>query len=149
MSDKLWFLNTLVSVHLPHGTGSDGVSVLESRAPRGDSPPLHVHEEDEIFHLLDGTMTIRVAGTDHVVSTGDTVLAPKGIPHTYRVESDEARWLVITARGDFERFVREFSREASVPDLPEPAGPPTPAQQEALAEACRRHGIALVGPPLG
>lgn len=149
MPDNLWFLNTLVSVHVPHTSGADGVSVLESRAPRGDSPPLHVHHEDEIFHVLEGTMTVRVGDVDHLASAGDTLLAPKGVPHTYRVDSTEARWLVVTARGDFERFVREFSRNASRPELPEPAGPPTASQQQALAEACLRHGIELVGPPLG
>jgi quercetin dioxygenase-like cupin family protein len=144
----MWFLNTLVSVRVPHDTGSDGVSVLESRAPHGDSPPMHVHQEDEIFHVLEGTMTIRIGEIDRVARAEDTVLAPKGLPHTYRVDSDEARWLVITSRGDFERFVREFSRSASSSDLPVPAGPPTPAEADALAEACRRHGIELVGPPL-
>jgi quercetin dioxygenase-like cupin family protein len=148
MRDRLWFLNTLVSVHVPHGTGADGVSVLESRAPRGDSPPMHIHQEDEIFHVLEGTMRIRVGGEDHVVEAGQTLLAPAGSPHTYLVESDEARWLVVTARGDFERFVREFSRPAPEAELPEPAGPPSAAEVEALAAACRRHGIELVGPPL-
>lgn len=148
MGDELWFLNTLVSVRVPHDSSPDGVSVLESRAPRGDSPPMHVHQEDEIFHVLEGMMTIRIADQDRLARAGDTLLAAKGLPHTYRVDSDEARWLVVTARGDFERFVREFSRKADRAELPAPAGPPTPAEAEALAAACRRHGIELVGQPL-
>src|SRR5579864_1890881 len=75
MSEKLWFLNTLVSVQVPHELGPDGVSVLESRAPHGDSPPLHVHGEDEIFHVLEGTMLIRVGGEDRVVLAGESLLA--------------------------------------------------------------------------
>jgi hypothetical protein len=68
----------------------------------------------------------------------------------YRVESPEgARWLVITTRGDFERFVRQFSRPAARPELPDPQGPPTPERVDALAAAARQHGIELVGPPLG
>lgn len=144
----LWFLNTLVSIRVPHEEGADGVSVLESRAPRGDSPPLHVHEEDEIFHVLEGEMVIRVGSADHHARAGQTMLAPKGVPHTYRVESDEARWLVVTARGDFERFVRSFSRPAVRSELPEQAGPPSPQEQEALASEAGKHGIRLVGPPL-
>jgi len=148
MSEQMWFLNTLVSVHVAHGESQDGVSVLESRAPRGDSPPMHVHQEDEIFHVLDGTMLVRVAGEDHLLRPGETLLAPRGKPHSYRVDSQEARWLVVTLRGDFERFVRSFSREAPRAELPMPSRPPTPAEAEALAEACRKHGIELVGPPL-
>ena len=148
MTEKLWFMNTLVSVEVPHDEAPDGVSVLESRAPRGDSPPLHVHGEDEIFHVLEGTMRIRAGSEERVLTAGQTLLAPKGVPHSYLVESDQARWLVVTARGDFERFVRSFSRPAPSPVLPEPAGPPTAEEADALAAACRRHGIELVGPPL-
>lgn len=148
MTERLWFLNTLVSVHVAHDAAPDGVSVLESRAPRGDSPPMHVHGEDEIFHVLSGRMRIRVGGEDHLVVAGETFLARKGIPHSYLVESDDATWLVVTPRGDFERFVRSFSRPATSADLPEPHGPPTAEEAGALADACRAHGIELVGPPL-
>jgi quercetin dioxygenase-like cupin family protein len=148
MGEQLWFLDTLVTVHVPHDQGTDGVSILESRAARGDSPPLHVHSEDEIFHVLEGDMIIRVGADDHRLGAGQTLLAPCGTPHTYRVESNEARWLVVTARGDFEQMVRTVSRPAEGPQLPQPAGPPSPEQAEALAVACRRHGIELVGPPM-
>lgn len=125
MTEKLWFLNTLVSVQVPHSGASDGVSVLESRAPRGDSPPLHVHDEDEIFHLIEGVMRLRVGGDEVVLHPGETINAPRGIAHSYVVESDEARWLIITAKGEFESFVRSFSRPAPSAELPEPAGPPS------------------------
>jgi quercetin dioxygenase-like cupin family protein len=148
MNEPLWFLNTLVTPYIAHEVGADGISVLESRAPHGDSPPLHTHEEDEIWHVLEGDMIFRIGATDHKVSAGQTLLGPKGTPHTYRVLSPEARWLVITAHGQFERFVRSFSRPADTAGLPEPAGPPAPEQAEALAAECRRHGIELVGPPL-
>ena len=148
MTERLWFLNTLVSVHVPHAGAHDGVSVLESRAPRGDSPPMHVHSEDEIFHVIAGRMRIRIGEEDHLLSAGETLRAPSGLPHSYMVESDDARWLVVTPKGDFERFVRSFSRPAASGDLPEPAGPPTAEEAQALAEACRMHGIELVGPPL-
>jgi quercetin dioxygenase-like cupin family protein len=133
-----------------HDDGSDGVSVVDSAAPYGDSPPVHVHrDEDEVFHVLEGELRLRVAESDRRLGPGETTLAPKGVPHSYRVESsDGARWLVITSRGDFERLVRSVSRRAEAPDLPEPTGPPTPEQADALAAACREYGIELVGPPL-
>jgi hypothetical protein len=71
------------------------------------------------------------------------------VPHTYRVESlAGARWLLITTGGDFERFVRAVSRPAERPGLPEPQGPPTPEQADALAAAAREQRIEFVGPPL-
>ncbi|WP_046865372.1 cupin domain-containing protein [Microvirga massiliensis] len=145
---SLWFLNTHVIVRVSARDGSDGISVLEHRASRGDSPPLHIHyDEDEIFHVLEGEVRYRVGDDERRARAGETLLAPKGIPHTYRVESSEARMLTIT-RGGFESFVRAFGRPAEREGLPDPSGPPTSEQAEALAGACRQFGIELVGPPL-
>ena len=146
---QLWFLDTLVSVAVGHDDSEDGVSVVESLMPRGDSPPLHVHHsEDEIWHVQEGEFRFRIGDRDVTAGPGETVLGPRGVPHTYRVESERGRCLVITSGGDFERFVRAFSRPAATDDLPAPSGPPTPEQAQALAEAAREYGIELVGPPL-
>jgi quercetin dioxygenase-like cupin family protein len=149
-NEQIWFLNGLVTVHTAHASGGDGISVLELSSPYGDSPPLHIHRtEDEIFHVLDGRLRVRLNGADVTVGTGETAFTPAGVPHTYRVESVEgARWLVITAHGDFERFVRATGRPAEYPAPPAPNGPPTPEQVQAFAAVARAHGIDLIGPPL-
>jgi quercetin dioxygenase-like cupin family protein len=149
-TEQLWFLDTLATVHVRHDQGEDGVSVLERLAPYGESPPLHVHRiEDELFHVLEGELRLRAGDADIRLAAGESVLAPKGVPHTYRVESPAgARWLVITRGGNFERFVRALSRPAERPTLPAPQGPPTPEQADALAAAARRHDIEFIGPPL-
>ncbi len=149
-TEQLWFLNTLHTLRVRHDEGEDGISVMETLAPHGDSPPLHVHRtEDEIFHVLEGELRMRAGEAEVRIGAGETILAPKGVPHTYRVESPAgARWLVMTSRGDFERFVRALSRPAERPELPPAQGPPTPEQTDALAVAARAHGIELVGAPL-
>jgi quercetin dioxygenase-like cupin family protein len=145
---QLWFLDTLVTLRATSEEGSDGLSVLEHLAPRGESPPLHVHRvEDEIFHVLEGELRIRVGDGERRLAAGGTVVAPKGVPHTYVVESARATWLIVTAHGNFERFVRSVGRPAGYPGLPDPE-PPTPGRAEALEAACRAHGIEIVGPPL-
>ena len=148
---QLWFLNTRVTIRISYTEGADEISVLEHWAPHGDSPPLHVHQhEDEVFHILEGEFRFRVGDRDLRARAGETLLGPKGVPHTYRVESLEGgRMLTITRGQDFERFVRAFSRPAERDGLPERSGPPTPEQVQALASACQEHGIELVGPPLG
>jgi mannose-6-phosphate isomerase-like protein (cupin superfamily) len=147
--ETVWFLDTEVVFRVPAAAGADGMSLIESLAPEGDSPPLHVHgTEDELFHVLEGTLRIRLGDDELVLEPGESVLAPKGVPHTYRVESPQARWLVVTTSGDFERFVRAASRPAEAPGLPEPAGPPAPEQVEALTELAGRSAIAFVGPPV-
>ena len=82
---KLWFLNTYVTIRVSAQDGSDGISVLEHRASQGDSPPLHIHhDEDEIFHVLEGEVRYRVGDQERLARAGETLLTPKGIPHTSR-----------------------------------------------------------------
>ena len=145
---SLWFLNTYVTIRVSSRDGANGISVLEHRFSQGGSPLLYIHhDEDEIFHALEDEVRYRVGNQEHRASAGETPLTPKGIPHTYRVESTEARTLTIT-RGEFETFICVFGRPAERQGLPDPSGPPTPEQAEALARACRQFGIELVGPPL-
>ena len=147
---RIWFLNTLVQVHVAASYGSDGLCVLEHRAPFADSPPLHVHDtEDEIFHILEGDFRVQVANHVGRYGAGTVVLAPKGVPHTYRIESSAGgRFVTVTAHGEFERFVRAVGREAERDEVPPPAGPPSPEAIQQLQAIARTFGTEFVGPPL-
>jgi len=144
--DDLWFLNSRVRIRCA-ADGAQGASVTEHLLPRGYAPPLHMHErEDEIFHLFEGEMRLRVGERELTARAGETLVAPRGVPHSFRVESELARVLVITTAGDFEAMMREMASPAGE-GLPEPAEP-TAAMVEALSAACARHHIAVVGPPM-
>jgi len=147
--ELFWFKGTLVNVRLSWNAGEDQVSVVEHCMPYGESPPLHVHRnEDEVFHILEGTMRIQIDGRESVAHAGQTVLAPKGIPHSFRVESTEgARCLTITSGGDLENMIREIGEPAKCAELP-PQIEPTPAMIVALTDACARNGIDIIGAPL-
>ncbi len=146
----IWFLNNLVHVRIAASEGIDGLTVLEHSAPFGDSPPLHVHHtEDEIFHILEGEFRVQVANDTRRCGPGAFLLGPKGVPHTYRVESSAGgRFVTVTAHGDFERFVRAVGRQAERDELPTPVGPPPPEALQQLGAIARTFGIELVGPPL-
>ena len=103
--------------------------------------------EDECFVVLEGELVLVVDGTTTHVRAGETILAPRRVPHSYRAVSESARWLVITTNGDFERFVREASRPVERAELSPPSGSPTAEQERALAELSLRHRIELLGPP--
>src|SRR5688500_18468646 len=128
LTRHLWFLNTRVAVRISYQDGSDRISVLEHQAPHGDSPPLHVHRnEDEVFHLLEGEVAFRVGDKQLQGNAGDTFLVPKGIPHTYRVLSaGGARWLTVTTGEEFERFVCALGRPADRDRLPTVRDRPRP-----------------------
>src|SRR5213078_3136753 len=148
--NQLWFQNSLVTIRVSMSDGQDGISVLEHRVPYGFSPPLHLHRaEDEVLHVLEGEFRVKIKDQEHRLGAGDVLLAPKGVPHTYRVEPVHGgRCLTITVRGDFEHFVRAVSRPAERSELPEPSGPPSADAIQALRANAAKYGIELVGPPL-
>lgn len=63
---------------------------------RGSGPPhLHVHhEDDEAWHVLEGTLTFRFVDRTEEVGAGSTVFVPAGVAHTYEAR-EPARYLVI------------------------------------------------------
>jgi quercetin dioxygenase-like cupin family protein len=147
--EYLWFLDTLVCIRVSHRDGTDQLSILEHAARRGDSPPLHVHvNEDEVFHILEGEFRFQLGTEERTGQAGDTVLAPKGIPHTYRVESESGRWLTVTSHQQFEDFVRAMARKANARGLPPSGGAPNDAAIAALTAMAKNFGIEIVGPPL-
>ena len=142
--ERLWFLGNLVTVKVSREQCGGRFSLLESLGARGDSPPPHIHhDEDEVFHVIEGELSLTVDGERTAVPAGQTAFAPRGVPHTYRVESEQARWLVLTAPGEFESFVRAASRPAERPTLP-PAVDPSPEQVAGLARLSAAHGIELL-----
>jgi quercetin dioxygenase-like cupin family protein len=149
-TEYLWFLDTLVRIRVPHAQGVDGLSVLEHRAPRGHSPPLHIHHtEDELFQILAGSFHFKVGDHERSYVPGEILLAPKGVSHSYRVDTPSGgRWITVTSRGDFERFVRAASRPATHPILPELDTPLTPEGMSALSRTAREYGIEFVGASL-
>jgi uncharacterized cupin superfamily protein len=97
--EQFWFLDTLVTVHVSHTQGGDTISLLEHQAPIGHSPPLHIHRsEDELFHVLSGDFRFHIGGREEHLTTGAFLLTPKGLPHTFRIQSSAGgRWLTITS----------------------------------------------------
>jgi quercetin dioxygenase-like cupin family protein len=146
----LHFLNHLATVKV-EGTDAD-LSVVEFTGARSFGPPLHTHrEEDELFVVLEGEIAFMTdpadTGTDLRASAGGIVFLPKGVPHTFQIRSDTARWVCVTGSGSghprFDQMVAALGEPTDSPTLPEP-GPIDPGQ---VAAVCAAHGIDIVGPP--
>jgi mannose-6-phosphate isomerase-like protein (cupin superfamily) len=103
--------------------------------PPGDMPPLHGHHtHDEGFLVLSGEVSLFLGGRELALRSGEFVLAPRGVPHTYRVGDAPARWLNVSMPSGFEQFVED----AAALDEQTP---------EALAAAAAERGIEILGPP--
>ncbi len=106
------------------------LGVIEIVIGPGEEPPFHVHKnEDEWFYMLDGEISFHVGDETFRGTPGSFVLFPRGIPHTFTVESPTARCLLMITPGGFERMF-----EAN-PKTPEDAG-----------RAMMTYGADIVGP---
>lgn len=144
--ENLWFLEFLVTIKSTQENTGGAVAVIEHVGPKDSGSPLHVHSrEDEWFYVIDGHLTIMVG--DQVVEcpAGSFAFGPRGIPHTFVVRSDTARFLLVSEPAGFEHFMRTFSSPAERLEIPPPDRPP--ADFEALAALAKEYGIDVVGPP--
>ena len=144
--ERLWFLGTLATVRLP-GEASDGrFALIEGLFPHLASPPLHTHPQDETYVVIEGRMTLVAGEQRFELGPGDAGTAPAGAPHTFRIDSETARVLMLSTPAGLERMMRDASVPAEAPTLP-PAGTPRPAPDE-LAAIFERHETVILGPPL-
>jgi quercetin dioxygenase-like cupin family protein len=144
--EQFWFLGTLAIVRLA-GEASDGrFALIEFLFPRHASPPLHTHPQDESYIVQEGRVTLHAGEQRFELVAGAAAVVPMGVAHTFRVDSDHARVLVLSTPAGLERLVRDGSVRAMQPTLPPSEAPrPSPAQ---LEELFRAHGQVNVGPPL-
>ncbi len=120
--------------------GSD-ILILENtfHAPGGPARHLH-HAQDEFFYAVEGEFVVEVGEQRFTMQPGDSLLAPRAIPHVWAwvgggSSSGRGRMLITFApAGQMEAFFREVNKANAMP-------PRDPA-------LWRAHGMELVGPPL-
>jgi len=122
--------------------------VLRATMPEGFSPPRHVHtREDEVFVVLDGDIAFEIAGRRLLAGPGTSVFMPRGVQHSFRVESPVARVLGFMAPGQFEQLFHNLSVPAGARTLPPPGT--VPFDVPAVMAEQARLGTDVVGPPMG
>lgn len=111
--------------------------VMENRNMIRGGPPRHVHfEQEEWFYLIEGGEVLMEVGEKKLrLKPGDSVLAPRNVPHVWAYIGEQAGRMVFafSPAAKIESFFEETSKPgAKVGD---------PSRFEA-------HGMKIVGPPL-
>jgi mannose-6-phosphate isomerase-like protein (cupin superfamily) len=90
-------------------TASPRATVIDYTAPAGfPGPPLHVHPGfDEVFVVLEGTLTVRVNDAVSEIGPVGSASVAGAVPHTFANETaDPVRFLLVAAPGGIEDYFR-------------------------------------------
>jgi mannose-6-phosphate isomerase-like protein (cupin superfamily) len=93
-----------------------GISFMEFFTRKGDEPTVHVHkEEDEIFYVLDGDLTVECGDKSFEVTPNGFVFLPRNVPHGFTIHSDGlVRMLVVTVSAEStENFGERIEKEGT------------------------------------
>jgi quercetin dioxygenase-like cupin family protein len=146
--EAFWGLdNSLWSLKATAEQTGNRFSLIKEIAPEGEGTPLHVHpEDDETFYVLEGELTFYLGeGSEPTpASAGSFVHIPGGVVHAFKVDSEIARYLIITTL-QHERFYRAISEPAQSWTLP----PQRPLDMEKVEAAAQEYGVEALGPPPG
>ena len=114
-----------------------GSFVIENRDMARGGPPRHIHyAQEEWFYLVDGgEIVMEIGDRKLTLKPGDSVLAPRNVPHVWAYVGDRPGRMVIafTPAGKMEDFFTQQGKST--------AATPDPRIFET-------HGMKVVGPPL-
>ena len=117
-------------------TGGMTAVVENTLPPNFEGPPLHLHDFDEAFYVLDGEVTFLLNGETQLGRPGELVFAPRCVPHTLANHSPSpARYLLICSPAGFERYFDAIAAANLGLAAPEEAAKPYPP-------------TVVLGPPL-
>ena len=121
-------------------------ALIEPVGRRGNVPPPHIHHrEDEIFYVLEGEIVFSVGDRTIKGTPGTMIFIPRDVRHSFTIESDHHRILILVTPAGFEAWFREFSVPAPAMTLP-PANEPAYGEVQRMLEAAPRYGLEFVLP---
>jgi quercetin 2,3-dioxygenase len=113
------------------------LSLFYGEYRKHQGPPLHLHDVDETFYILEGEFIFQTGDTKISVAAGDTIFVPGNMPHTYLTISETGKMLfMVNPTGPIERLFEKLSSYNEVPSIEELVG---------LHET---FGLTIAGPPI-
>jgi quercetin dioxygenase-like cupin family protein len=119
-------LTTNVLLHSEETGGQ--VSVTEIAVPPHTAgPPLHTHDFDEAFYILEGELLFQVEDTFATKGAGELSFAPRNVPHALANHgAAPARYVLVCTPAGFERHWARIAAEAAGVEPPQWALQPIP-----------------------
>jgi quercetin dioxygenase-like cupin family protein len=103
------------------------VSVTEIVVPPGAGPPLHMHDFDEVFYMLEGELIFQIDEALVTKGAGELAFAPRNVAHALANHSDApARYVLVCTPAGLERHWARVAAEAAGVEPPQWALQPIP-----------------------
>jgi quercetin dioxygenase-like cupin family protein len=103
------------------------VSVTEIVPPHSAGPPLHTHDFDEAFYMLEGKLIFQVDETLVTKGAGELSFAPRNVAHTLANDTDTpACYVLVCTPAGFERHWARIAAKAAGVEPPQWALQPIP-----------------------
>ena len=131
---SVWY-NGWLMTFLAGAEDTDGqFALMEAVGGRGNVPPPHIHHrEDEIFYVLEGEIVVSVGDQTIPGTPGTMIFLPRDVRHSFTIQSEQSRMLILLTPAGFEAWFREFSVPAPTMALP-------PAHEPGYGEVQRMLG---------
>jgi quercetin dioxygenase-like cupin family protein len=132
-SKRSFFDVGIGSVCLSGADTGGAYCLLEVGLAPGMGVPRHTHtREDEAYYVLSGELEVTVGDEAFLLRAGDTLIAPRDIPHQLRNSGKvENHYLLVFSPSGFEEFLKATAVPA--PDnAVAPTEPPAVAVQNVL-----------------
>ena len=137
-----WLLTFLATAEETRGQ----FALIEAISRKGNVPPRHIHHrEEETFYVLEGEMTVSVGDRTIKATPGTVVCLPRDVAHSFTIESEQLRMLVLLSPAGLEGWFKEFSLPAPRMTLP-PAVEVPYSEIQRMLEVSLRYGLEFVLP---
>lgn len=104
-AERRWFYGGGVHTLLARSADTGDSFYLSSVVMERDKvTPLHTHPVDESFYVVEGEILIHLDGQQFPLRAGGFALAPRGVPHAFKVVSDSATLVMLHTPGTCEAF---------------------------------------------
>jgi quercetin dioxygenase-like cupin family protein len=143
---SVWYSGHLMTFLATAEDTQGKFALIEAVARKGNVPPPHIHHrEEETFYVLEGEMTFSVGGQTIKATPGTMVCLPRDVAHSFVIDSEQGRVLILLTPAGLEGWFKEFSEPAPAMTLPPPVETPYSEIQRMLAVA-PQYGIEFVLP---
>ena len=143
---SVWYSGHLMTFLATAEDTQGKFALIEAVARKGNVPPPHIHHrEEETFYVLEGEMTVSVGDRTIKATPGTMVCLPRDVAHSFVIDSEQGRALILLTPAGLEGWFKEFSVPAPAMTVPPPVETPY-SEIQRMREVAPQYGIEFVLP---